>query len=424
MSSKVAGNPEARISRETLTLILAGGSGSRLHDLTRWHAKPAVPFGGTYKTIDFPLSNCINSDLRRIFILTQYKSHSLNKHILQGWHLLHPELNEFIELLPAQQRTGDCWYLGTADAVRQNLDILREQQPQRVLILAGDHVYKMDYRHMLRRHLDSGADLTIGCLPVPLAEARQFGVIAVDGDGWVRRFDEKPAAPQPWPENPDQALASMGIYVFELRFLEEVLERNVDGRRPGHDFGCDILPALLDRARVAAYEFRDPQTGRPGYWRDVGTVDAYYEAHMDLLAVTPQLDLYDRDWPVWTYQEQAPPCKFVFDNDQRRGQALDSMIASGCIISGGTVRHSLLGTQVRVNSFALVEDSVILPNVDIGRGCRLRRVVVDSNCKIPPGTVIGFDAATDARRFHVSPRGVTLVSADMLAQAVPHSHVA
>lgn len=424
MSSRAPVPRHARVSRDTLTLILAGGSGTRLHDLTRWHAKPAVPFGGTYKTIDFPLSNCINSDLRRIFVLTQYKSHSLNQHILKGWHLLHPELNEFIELLPAQQRTGDGWYLGTADAVRQNLDILREQRPQLVLILAGDHVYKMDYRLLLQRHLDCGADVTIGCVPVPLAEAPEFGVIAVDDAGWVRRFDEKPAVPPPWPGNPAQALASMGIYVFERTFLERVLEHQLAGQRPGHDFGRDIIPALLGRARIAAYDFRDPETGEPAYWRDVGTVDAYYEAHMDLLSVTPQLDLYDRDWPVWTYQEQAPPCKFVFDNDQRRGQALDSMVASGCIVSGGTVRRSSLGAHVRVNSFALVEDSVILPNVDIGRGCRLRRVVVDTNCAIPAGTVIGFDAAADARRFHVSPRGVTLVSAEMLAESAPHSHVA
>ena len=424
MSAIAVASPHERVSRDTLTLILAGGSGTRLHDLTRWHAKPAVPFGGTYKTIDFPLSNCINSDLRRIFILTQYKSHSLNRHILKGWHLLHPELNEFIELLPAQQRTGDCWYLGTADAVRQNLDILRDQRPQRVLILAGDHVYKMDYRLMLQRHLDCGADVTIGCVPVPLAEAGEFGVIAVDDAGWVRRFEEKPSVPPPWPGNPAQALASMGIYVFERTFLEQVLERQLAGLRPGHDFGRDILPALLGRARIAAYDFRDPETGAPAYWRDVGTVDAYYEAHMDLLAVTPRLDLYDRNWPVWTYQEQAPPSKFVFDSAQRRGQALDSMVASGCIVSGASVRHSSLGTNVRVNSFALVEDSVILPNVDIGRGCHLRRVVVDANCAIPAGTVIGFDTAADARRFHVSPRGITLVSAEMLAEAAPHSHVA
>lgn len=416
MTATSIGNPQARLSRDTLTLILAGGSGTRLHDLTRWHAKPAVPFGGVYKTIDFSLSNCINSDLRRIFILTQYKSHSLNKHIHQGWNMLHPELNEFIDLLPAQQRTGDCWYQGTADAVRQNLDLVREQDPRRVLVLAGDHVYKMDYRDMLRRHLDSGADMTIGCLPVPRLQAREFGVITADDQGWVRRFDEKPADPLPWPGNPQQALASMGIYVFERDFLERILDQRGRDADPCDDFGRDIIPGLIGRARIAAYDFRDPDTGLPAYWRDVGTIDTYYDAHMDLLAVTPPLDLYDRDWPVWTYHEQLPPCKFVFDSDGRRGQALDSLVAAGCIISGGTVRHSCLGTNVRVNSFALVEDSVILPNTDIGRGCQLHRVVVDANCAIPPGTVIGLDPVADARRFHVSPHGITLVSAEMLAR--------
>lgn len=424
MTATRIGNPQTLLSRDTLTLILAGGSGTRLHDLTRWHAKPAVPFGGVYKTIDFPLSNCINSDLRRIFILTQYKSHSLNKHIHQGWNLLHPELNEFIDLLPAQQRTGDCWYQGTADAVRQNLDLVREQDPRRVLVLAGDHVYKMDYRDMLQRHVASGADMTIGCLPVPRREAREFGVIAVDDQGWVQRFDEKPADPQPWPGNPEQALASMGIYVFERSFLERILDQHGPDANPCDDFGRDIIPGLIGCARIAAYEFRDPETGQPGYWRDVGTIDTYYDAHMDLLAVTPPLDLYDHDWPVWTYHEQLPPCKFVFDSDARRGQALDSLVAAGCIISGGTVRHSCLGTDVRVNSFALVEDSVILPNVDIGRGCRLRRVVVDANCAIPPGTVIGLDPAVDARRFHVSSHGITLVSAEMLASRAFDADVA
>ena len=424
MNSARNPGPQARLTRDTLTLILAGGSGSRLHDLTRWQAKPAVPFGGIYKTIDFPLSNCINSDLRRIFILTQYKSHTLNKHIHLGWNLLHPELNEFIELLPAQQRTGDCWYQGTADAVRQNLDIVREQEPSQVLILAGDHVYKMDYRHMLQRHLASGAELTIGCLPVPRLQACEFGVVSVDDAGWVRRFDEKPADPLPWPGNPQQALASMGIYVFERDFLERVLDQRGRDADPCDDFGRDIIPGLIGRARIAAYDFRDPATGQPAYWRDVGTIDAYYDAHMDLLAVTPPLDLYDRDWPVWTYHEQLPPCKFVFDSNGRRGQAVDSLVSAGCIVSGGTVRRSCLGTNVRVNSFALIEDSVILPNVDIGRGCQLHRVVVDANCTIPPGTVIGLDPVADARRFHVSPHGVTLVSAEMLARRVPAIHVA
>ena len=410
--------------RDTLALILAGGSGTRLHDLTRWHAKPAVPFGGVYKTIDFPLSNCVNSDIRKIFILTQYKSHSLNSHIHKGWHLLHPELDEFIELLPAQQRTRDCWYLGTADAVHQNLDLIREQQPAHVLVLAGDHIYKMDYRLMLNRHIDSGADMTIGCLPVPLREAQDFGVMTVDDAGWVRAFREKPSHPTPWPEDPTRALASMGIYVFAREFLERILDHDAHSTNSCHDFGRDIIPHLIGNARIAAHYFEEPATHVAGYWRDVGTVDSYYQAHMDLLAVTPPLDLYDRGWPIWTYQEQLPPCKFVFDDDDRRGQATDSMVAAGCIVSGATVRHSLLGTNVRVNSYSRIEDSVILPNVDIGRNCYLRKVVVDAGCAIPPGTVIGVDAVADARRFHVSPQGITLVSAEMLARQVPESHVA
>ncbi|MGE3295996.1 MAG: glucose-1-phosphate adenylyltransferase [Porticoccaceae bacterium] len=424
MASRPIHTDHPHAPRETLALILAGGSGTRLHDLTRWHAKPAVPFGGSYKTIDFPLSNCVNSDIRKIFILTQYKSHSLNSHIHKGWHLLHPELDEFIELLPAQQRTRDCWYLGTADAVHQNLDIIREQQPAHVLVLAGDHVYKMDYRPMLNRHIDSGADMTIGCLPVPLREAQGFGVMAVDAAGWVQAFREKPSHPPPCPEDPTRALASMGIYVFARAFLERILDHDAHSPTSCHDFGRDVIPDLIGKARIAAHYFEEPATHAAGYWRDVGTVDSYYQAHMDLLAVTPPLDLYDRGWPIWTYQEQLPPCKFVFDDENRRGHAIDSMVAAGCIVSGSTVHHSLLGTNVRVNSYSRIEDSVILPNVDIGRNCYLRKVVVDAGCVIPPGTVIGMDAGADARRFHVSPQGITLVSAEMLTRRVPESHVA
>ncbi len=416
-----AGHPGA--PHDTLALIMAGGSGTRLHDLTRWHAKPAVAFGGSYKTIDFPLSNCVNSDIRRICVLTQYKSHSLNSHIAKGWHFLHPELNAFVELLPAQQRTGDCWYLGTADAIHQNLDIIRDHRPAHVLVLAGDHIYKMDYRPMLDRHIASGADMTLGCLPVPLPDARGFGVVAVDAAGWVLGFDEKPHHPSALSTDPALALASMGIYVFAREFLERILDRDALNSHSCHDFGRDIIPGLIGEARIAAHHFRDPITGGPGYWRDVGTIDSYYQAHMDLLAVTPPLDLYDGKWPIWTYQEQLPPCKFVFDDDDRRGQAIDSMVAAGCIVSGATVRRSLLGTNVRVSSYASIEDAVILPNVEIGRGCHLRRVVIDANCAVPPGTVIGVDPAADARHYHVSPQGIVLVSAEMLAKDGLNSHV-
>jgi len=410
----------SRLTRNTLALILAGGRGSRLRHLTQWRSKPAVPFGGKFRIVDFPLSNCINSGIRRIGVLTQYKAHSLILHIQKGWGFLRGEFGEFVELWPAQQRVAEtAWYAGTADAVFQNLDIIRNHNPDYVLILAGDHIYKMDYGTMIASHVESGADMTVGCLEVDLERAREFGVIAVDDDGRVRSFVEKPAHPPTIPGQDDAALASMGIYVFNRDFLFEQLIKDADAAGSSHDFGKDIIPSVIDRYRVMAYPFRDPKSGEQAYWRDVGTVDAFWEANLELIGVTPPLNLYDENWPIWTYQEQLPPAKFVFDEDDRRGMAVDSMVSGGCIISGAVVRHSLLFSNVRVNSYSTVEDSVVLPNVDIGRKCRIRKAVIDRWCKIEEGTEIGFDRAADeAAGFHVTDTGITLVTPDMLGQQV------
>ncbi|MBK1673651.1 glucose-1-phosphate adenylyltransferase [Ectothiorhodospira shaposhnikovii] len=404
----------SRITRDTLALILAGGRGSRLKQLTLWRAKPAVPFGGKFRIIDFPLSNCINSGIRQVGVLTQYKSHSLIQHIQRGWGFLRGEFGEFVELLPAQQRIETSWYEGTADAVYQNLDIIRDHDPGYVLILAGDHIYKMDYGDMIAYHVESGADMTVGCLEVDLETARGFGVMAVDGDGRVRQFTEKPAQPQSIPDKPDKALASMGIYVFNTRFLFEQLIKDADTPGSSHDFGKDIIPSVIKPYRVMAYPFRDVQTGSQAYWRDVGTIDSYWQANLELIGVTPELNLYDMDWPIWTYQEQLPPAKFVFDDDDRRGMAVDSMVSGGCIISGSQVRHSLLFSNVIVNSYSSVSDSVVLPDVEIGRHCRIHKAVIDKGCRIPEGMVIGENPSEDARRFYVSEGGVTVVTPEML----------
>ena len=417
-----ASNPRfvSRLTRNTLALILAGGRGSRLKHLTTWRSKPAVPFGGKFRIVDFPLSNCINSGIRRIGVLTQYKAHSLILHIQKGWGFLRGEFGEFVELWPAQQRVVEtAWYAGTADAVFQNLDIIRNHRPEYVLVLAGDHVYKMDYGAMIAHHVETGADMTVGCLEVPRDRAREFGVMSVDGDGRILRFAEKPTEPEAIPGQPEHSLASMGIYVFNRDFLFEQLIRDADTPHSAHDFGKDIIPAVIARYRVMAYAFRDPRSGEQAYWRDVGTIDAFWEANLELIGVTPPLNLYDENWPIWTYQEQLPPAKFVFDDDDRRGMAVDSMVSGGCVISGATVRHSLLFSNVRVNSYALVEDSVILPDVDIGRHCRIRRAVIDRFCRIAEGTVIGYDAEADrAAGFFVSEGGITLVSPEMLGQDV------
>jgi glucose-1-phosphate adenylyltransferase len=408
----------SRITKDTLALILAGGRGSRLKQLTMWRAKPAVPFGGKFRIIDFPLSNCINSGIRQVGVLTQYKAHSLIQHIQRGWGFLRGEFGEFVEILPAQQRIETSWYEGTADAVYQNLDIIRRHNPEYVMILAGDHVYKMDYGQMIAFHVESGADMTVGCLEVDLETAKAFGVMAIDGDGMVTDFAEKPEEPAAMPGKPDTALASMGIYVFNTAFLFEQLIKDADMPGSSHDFGKDIIPSIIDRYKVMAYPFRDPETGAQAYWRDVGTVDSYWSANMELIGVTPELNLYDEYWPIWTYQEQLPPAKFVFDDDDRRGMAVDSMVSGGCIISGASLKHSLLFSNVRIDSFSHVEDSVILPDVDIGSDCRISKAVIDKGCRIPPGTVIGEDPKEDARRFHVSPGGIVLVTPEMLGTSI------
>lgn len=407
----------SRLTRDTLALVLAGGRGSRLKSLTDWRAKPSVPFGGKFRIIDFPLSNCINSGIRRIGILTQYKAHSLIRHVQKGWGFLRGEFNEYIELLPAQQRINESsWYAGTADAVFQNLDIIRTHGSSYVLILAGDHIYKMDYGPMIAHHVESQADMTIGCLEVSLDDARAFGVMGVDEEGRVIRFREKPDNPDPVPGKPETALASMGIYVFNTEFLFEQLIKDADRPGSSHDFGKDIIPSVIEEYRVFTYPFRDVQSGKQSYWRDVGTVDAYWASNLELIGVTPELNLYDKEWPIWTYQEQLPPAKFVFDDEDRRGMAVDSMISGGCIISGAVVRHSLLFSNVTVADGSLVEDSVILPNVSIGSNVVIRNAVIDKGAVIEDGMQIGVDPEKDRKRFYLSENGIVLVTPDMLGQ--------
>ena len=408
----------SRLTRNTLALILAGGRGSRLKHLTKWRSKPAVPFGGKFRIIDFPLSNCINSGIRQVGVLTQYKAHSLILHIQKGWSFLRGEFGEFVELLPAQQRIENNWYTGTADAVYQNLDIFRNHDPSYVLILAGDHIYRMDYGTMIAHHVETGADMTVGCIEVDLETAKEFGVMAVDEDGLVREFAEKPDDPKPIPGSDDTALASMGIYIFNKDFLFEQLIKDADMPNSSHDFGRDIIPSVIDKYRVVSYSFQDPRSGKQAYWRDVGTIDAFWAANLELIGVTPELNLYDKTWPIWTYQEQLPPAKFIFDNDDRRGMAVDSMVSGGCIISGSKVSNSLLFSNVRLNSYSEVNDSVILPDVDIGRHCRITKAVIDKGCKIPEGTIIGEDLEADAKRFLVSPGGGVLVTGEMLGQVL------
>jgi len=410
----------SRLTRATLALVLAGGRGSRLKDLTLWRAKPAVPFGGKFRIIDFPLSNCMNSGIRRIGVLTQYKAHSLIQHIQQGWGFLRGEFAEFVELLPAQQRIESSWYSGTADAIYQNLDIIRSHAPSYVLILAGDHIYKMDYGPMVARHSESSADMTVGCIELPVDEAGAFGVMTVDDTGRVVEFAEKPEHPTPIPGQEDMALVSMGIYVFSTDFLYEQLIKDSDTPGSTHDLGRDVIPAIIDKYNVVAYPFRDVGTGGQAYWRDVGTVDAFWQANLELIGITPELNLYDENWPIWTYQEQLPPAKFVFDDDDRRGMAVDSMVSGGCIISGALVRHSLLFSDVKVSSFTELQDAVVLPDVNIGQNCRITKAVIEKYCNIPDGTVIGEDPEEDARRFYVTPSGVILVTPEMLGQHPHH----
>lgn len=410
----------SQLTRNTFAMVLAGGRGSRLHQLTDWRSKPAVPFGGKFRIIDFTLSNCVNSGVRRVGVATQYKAQSLIRHLQLGWSFLDGRLGEFIEIMPAQQQVDEShWYRGTADAVYQNLREIRHADPQYVLVLSGDHIYRMDYGRLLLAHVRSQADLSVACLEVPLQEARGFGVMSVDADGRIVDFQEKPEHPAPLPGRADHALASMGIYVFNARFLFEQLKRDADDPRSSHDFGKDVVPHCVRRYRSYAQNFRDScvqDNDKPAYWRDVGTLDAYWAANMDLVQVTPQLNLYDNKWPIWTWQPQDPPAKFVFDDDGRRGEAVDSMVAGGCIVSGAQVRRSLLFSGVQVHSYARVEDSIILPEVQIGRHCVLKKCIIDRECALPEGTQIGVDTAQDRARFHVTESGLTLVTRSMLGQ--------
>jgi len=411
VSTKNSHRYVSRITRDTLAIILAGGQGSRLKELTAWRAKPSVPFGGKFRIIDFPLSNCVNSGIRRISVATQYKSHSLIRHIQQGWGHFR---GEFVELLPAQQRIKDNWYLGTADAVYQNLDIIRAHDPEYVLVLAGDHIYKMDYGAMLARHVENQADLTVGCFEVPLEEAKAFGVMAVDDENRVIEFSEKPDNPKHVPGNSAMALASMGIYIFNRDFLFEQLIKDADESASSRDFGKDIIPGVVSKYRAYAYSFNNKDEQSQTYWRDVGTIDAFWKANQELIGVSPELNLYDDIWPIWTHQEQLPPAKFVFDDDTRRGMAVDSMVSGGCIISGSKISHSLLFSNVRVNSYSLVEDSVILPEVHIGQHCHIKNAVIDKGTQIPDGTTIGVDTEEDKQHFRVTETGIVLVTPDMI----------
>ncbi len=410
----------SRLTRQTLALILAGGRGSRLYELTDWRAKPAVPFGGKFRIIDFPLSNCVNSGIRHMGVLTQYKAHSLIRHLVRGWSGLQGELGEFIEILPASQRVSGEWYAGTADAVYQNLDIIRTHQPEYVLILSGDHIYKMDYGAMLAAHVEQQADMTVSCLEVPIAEATgAFGVMSVDEQLRITGFQEKPAAPTPIPGQSDLCLASMGNYVFNTKFLYEQLIRDHDDNHSEHDFGKNIIPRIIERYRVSAFPFRDTETGGRAYWRDVGTLDAFWEANMELVSVSPELNLYDQDWPILTHQAQLPPAKFVFNEPDRRGMAVDSMVSGGCVISGARLDGALLFSNVKVLSHSVIEQTVVLPDSEIGQHCRIRRAILDRGVNIPDGMVIGHDHDEDRRRgFRVTEKGVVLVTPDMLGQPI------
>jgi len=418
MKTKNSSRFVSRLTRQTLALVLAGGRGSRLYELTEWRAKPGVPFGGKFRIIDFPLSNCINSGIRRIGVLTQYKAHSLIRHLVRGWSRFDSDLDEFVEILPASQRAGGEWYQGTADAVYQNLDIMRTHKPKYVLILSGDHIYKMDYGTMMAMHVESKADMTVSCLEVPIEEAADaYGVLTVNKSGRIIEFNEKPAEPTPIPGQPGFCLASMGNYLFNTEFLYEQLIKDADDPKSTHDFGNDIIPTIIEKYRVYAHPFRDTDTKKRAYWRDVGTLDAFWEANMELVTVSPELNLYDQGWPILTHQAQLPPAKFVFDLEDRRGMAVDSMVSGGCVISGAQVRRSLLFSNVKVHSYSEVLDSVILPDVDIGQHARINKAIIDRGCTIEAGMVIGEDHKEDRKRgFRVTKLGVVLVTPDMLHQ--------
>jgi len=415
MKTGKPGRYVSSLTRDTVALILAGGRGSRLKALTLSRAKPATPFGGKYRIIDFPLSNCVNSGIRRIAVLTQYKAHDLIVHLQRAWGYFRGEFGEFVELLPAQQQIDSSWYKGTADAVFQNLEYLQNQQAEYVLILAGDHIYKMDYGLMLAQHAESGADVTVGTVEVPVTRAQEFGIVTIDETTRISRFVEKPLHPEPIPGREGIALASMGIYVFNMDYLERVLRADAMQEDSAHDFGRNIVPGCIEAGdQVHAYVFQDAETKVQLYWRDVGNVDAFYEANLELTYVAPELNLYDREWPIWTYQAQLPPAKFVLDDDVRHGRALNSLVSGGCIVSGALVRESVLFSNVRVAERSLVERSIILPNVEIGRDCRIISTIVDEDTVIPDGMVVGENAADDRRRFYATREGVVLVTREMV----------
>jgi len=410
-----SGRYVSRLTGGTLAIIMAGGRGERLGDLTANRCKPATPFGGKFRIIDFVLSNCVNSGIRQISILTQYKAQSLIQHVQHGWSYLRGEFGEFVEVVPAQQQLGPVWYRGTADAVHQNIELILSHRPKHVLVLAGDHIYKMDYGPMIAYHVEKGADITVGVVEVPTHESRHYGVLTATEWNRVTKFSEKPATPDTLPGRPDTILASMGIYVFNTRLLETVLAADAANDSSGHDFGKNILPEAIDSNRqVFAYPFQDVKTRAQSYWRDVGTIDAYYDANLELVHVRPELNIYDEDWPIWTYQVQQPPAKFILDEDGRRGMAVNSMVSGGCIISGAVVRESLLFSDVRVEERSSLYRSVVLPHAEIGRNCQIVGAIIDEGCEVPDGMQLGIDRGLDAQRFHVTDKGVVLVTPDML----------
>jgi glucose-1-phosphate adenylyltransferase len=413
----------APLARHAMAYVLAGGRGSRLMELTAWRAKPAVYFGGKSRIIDFALSNAFNSGIRHIAVATQYKAHSLIRHLVRGWNFLRPISNESFDILPASQRVSeDCWYLGTADAVYQNIDIIESYSPKHVVVLAGDHVYKMDYELMLQQHVAQGADVTVGCLEVPREDAIAFGVMDIDDQDVIRSFLEKPADPPAMPGKPDVSLASMGLYVFDTDFLIDQLRRDAADASSSHDFGKDIIPYIVSNGRAVAHSFQRScvrsEAEGGSYWRDVGTIDAYWSANIDLTAVVPELDIYDDEWPIWTFSEITPPAKFVHDEDGRRGMAISSLVSGACVVSGSLIRHTLLSTGVRVNSYGLIEHAVILPKVNVGRGARLRNVVVDAAVQIPDGLVVGEDPELDATRFRRTEKGICLITQPMIDRLI------
>ena len=399
--------------KDTLGVLLAGGAGERLYPLTRDRAKPAVTFGGIYRIIDITLSNCINSDLRKVYILTQYKALSLNRHIREGWNIVARDLGEFVEILPPMKRVSENWYLGTADAVYQNIYSIGAEQPKHVLVLSGDHIYKMDYTRMLRQHVEAGADVTLATILIEAEETYRFGVVDVDREGRIVGFQEKPQVTDiRSPYNPRMVSGSMGVYLFNTDVLIPVLLKDAEDPTSSHDFGHDILPKMMDDYRVYAFNFIDENKKEALYWRDVGTLEAFYEANMDLVAVSPVFNLYDSSWPIRTHQRQYPPAKFVFSDPNRTGTAVDSIVSSGCILSGGAVRNTVLSPDVRVNSYCEIDTSIIFSHVNIGRHCRIRRAIIDRDVHIPEGTIIGYDTEADRQRYFVTESGITVVTRD------------